>query len=118
LGLSRAGAAEASDLDSSYWAKLENGHYTKPAPPHLSAIADVLDVPIADLYTLAGYEIPDGLPGFHPYMRAKYDLPPEAVAQLEGYFDYLRNYYGVPKDQPVYPPKPKTEESDGLKEAA
>jgi transcriptional regulator with XRE-family HTH domain len=119
LGLSRAGAAEASDLDPSYWAKLENGNYIKPAPPHLSAVAEVLKVPVADLYSLAGYEIPDGLPSLQPYLRARYDLPPEAVADLERYFEYLRSYYGIPKDQPVYPPKPESEqESDSPDEEA
>ncbi|HUD05458.1 MAG TPA: helix-turn-helix transcriptional regulator [Candidatus Saccharimonadales bacterium] len=112
LGLSRAGAAEAADLDASYWAKLENGNYIKPAPPHLSAISDVLEVPVADLYALAGYEIPAGLPSFQPYLRARYDLPAEAVSDLERYFEYLRSYYGIPKDQPVYPPRPEPEQQD------
>jgi hypothetical protein len=51
-------------------------------------------------------------------MRAKYDLPLEAVADLERYFDYLRNYYGVPKDKPVFPPKPKRPGAAPKKEAA
>ncbi len=117
-GLSLAGAAEASDLDPSYWNKLENGHYQNPAPQHLSTIAQVLGVSVEDLYGLAGYDIPERLPSFQPYLRAKYDLPPEAVADLERYFELLRNYYGVPKDQPVFPPKPKTEASDAPEEAA
>jgi transcriptional regulator with XRE-family HTH domain len=108
--LSLAEAAEASELDASYWNKMENGHYQNPAPQYLSRIAYVLKVPVEDLYALAGYDIPRGLPGFKPYLRAKYDLPPEAIAQLEGYFDYLRNYYGIPKDQPVFPPRPKDED--------
>jgi hypothetical protein len=66
-----------------------------------------LQLPLEDLYSLAGYESPKGLPSFKPYMRAKYDLPPEAVADLERYFEMLRNYYGVPKDKPIFPPKPQ-----------
>ncbi len=31
----------------------------------------------------------------------------EAVADLERYFEMLRAYYNIPKDQPVFPPKPK-----------
>jgi transcriptional regulator with XRE-family HTH domain len=118
LGLSRAGAAEASDLDASYWAKLETGHYSKPAPQHLSTIAGVLGVAVEDLYGLAGYDIPERLPSFQPYLRAKYDLPPEAIADLERYFDLLRSHYGIPQDQPVFPPKSLTEQSDSSKEAA
>jgi len=104
IGLSLADAAEASELDPSYWNKMENGHYQKPAPQHLSTIAGVLGVATEDLYGLAGYDIPERLPSFQPYLRAKYDLPPEAIADLERYFDLLRNYYGIPKDQSVFPP--------------
>jgi transcriptional regulator with XRE-family HTH domain len=118
MGLSLSDAAEASDLDPSYWNKLENGHYSSPAPKHLSTIAGVLGVAVEDLYGLAGYDIPKRLPSFQPYLRAKYDLPPEAIADLERYFELLRNYYGIPKDQPVFPPKPKTEVPDASKEAA
>lgn len=106
MGLSLADAAEASDLDPSYWNRMENGHYQNPAPPHLSAIAEVLKVPVEDLYGLAGYDVPERLPSFQPYLRAKYNLPPEAISDLERYFEYLRSYYGIPKDQPVFPPKP------------
>lgn len=115
MNLSLADAAERSDLDPSYWNKLENGHYQNPAPQHLSSIAEVLDVPIEDLYGLAGYELPKGLPSLQPYLRAKYDLPPEAIADLERYFAYLRSYYGIADDQPVFPPK---ENEDAPKEAA
>lgn len=113
MDLSLADAATASDLDPSYWNKLENGRYQSPAPQHLQTIARVLDVPTEDLYGLAGYEIPERLPSFRPYLRAKYDLPREAVADLERYFDLLRNYYGVPKDKPIFPPRSEEEaESD------
>ena len=99
--------ADRSGLHYSYWNKLENGHYEQPAPKYLKIIADTLDVPIEDLYGLAGYDLPDRLPTFTPYLRAKYELPPEAVADLERYFDMLRSYYGIPNDEPVFPPKPK-----------
>lgn len=122
MKLSLVDAAAASDLDPSYWNKLENGHYQSPAPQHLQTIARVLDVPTEDLYGLAGYDIPERLPSFTPYLRAKYDLPAEAVADLERYFELLRNYYGVPKDQPVYPPRdsqePDSDETAADEEAA
>ena len=118
MDLSLADAASASDLDPSYWNKLENGHYQSPAPQHLQTIARVLGVPTEDLYGLAGYDIPERLPSFQPYLRAKYDLPPEAIADLERYFELLRNYYGIPKDRPVFPPKPRAKETDTPKEVA
>jgi hypothetical protein len=75
-----------------------------PGTKHLQVIARTLGVPFEDLYGLAGYEAPERLPSFTPYLRAKYELPPEAVTDLEKYFELLRNYYGIPKDHPVYPP--------------
>lgn len=107
LGLSYQDVADASGLHYSYWNKLENGQYEQPAPKYLRIIADTLDVPIEDLLALAGYDLPERLPSFTPYLRAKYELPPEAIADLERYFDLLRNFYGIPKDQPVFPPKTK-----------
>ncbi|MGO9458021.1 MAG: helix-turn-helix domain-containing protein [Acidimicrobiales bacterium] len=104
-GLSLGDAAVLSGLHLSYWSKLETGQYEAPAPKHLMVIARALNVDFEDLYGLAGYESPERLPTFRPYLRAKYELPPEAVADLERYFELLRNYYGIPKDQPVYPPK-------------
>jgi transcriptional regulator with XRE-family HTH domain len=109
-GMSLADAAAVSGLHHSYWSKLENGQYLTPAPRYLQTIGTVLDIPIEDLYGLAGYEVPKRLPSFKPYLRAKYDLPPEAIADLEKYFEMLRNHYGIPKDQPVFPPKPKADQ--------
>lgn len=104
--LSLLDVAQLSGLHFSYWSRLETDFYQTPSPKHLKTVAETLGVPIADLYRLAGYDIPNRLPAFRPYLRAKYSLPPEAVAQLEQYFEMLRNYYGIPKDKPVYPPKP------------
>ena len=106
-GLSLSDVSARSGLHHSYWSKLENGMYQAPSPRHLQTIARTLDLSIEDLYGLAGYDIPERLPTFQPYLRAKYELPPEAVADLERYFTYLRNYYGIPDDQPVFPPLPK-----------
>ena len=106
-GLSLGEAAEASGLHFSYWSKLEAGQYESPSPKHLQSIARALNVNFEDLYGLAGYDSPKRLPSFKPYMRAKYDLPPEGVADMERYFELLRNFYGIPKDQPVFPPKPQ-----------
>jgi transcriptional regulator with XRE-family HTH domain len=107
-GMSLADAAAASGLHHSYWSKLENGQYQTPAPQYLQNISDVLDIPIEDLYALTGYQVPKLLPSFKPYLRSKYsDLPPEAIAELERYFEILRNFYGIPRDQPVFPPKTK-----------
>jgi len=117
VGLSAPAAAHQAGLHHSYWNRLENGHYEQPAPTHLKAVARVIKVPFEDLYGLAGYDSPRRLPSFRPYLRAKYDLPPEAVADLERYFDLLRNYYDIPPDQPVFPPKQPGPSQDEIDDA-
>ncbi len=100
--------AERSGFHRSYWNKLEDGHYNSPSPKHLRVIGKVLRCPLDDLYSLAGHTPSEELPTIGPYLRAKYDLPRGATAELERYFDYLRDYYGIPKGRRVYPPKPKS----------
>lgn len=112
LGLSYQDVADESGLHYSYWTKLENGKYEQPAPRYLRIIARVLGAPIEDLYSLVGYDMPERLPTFTPYLRAKYHLPAEAVADLERYFELLRAYYDIPADQPVFPPKPGSRNDD------
>jgi transcriptional regulator with XRE-family HTH domain len=105
--LTLADAASRSGLHVSYWSKLETGHYKSPSPKNLQTIARVIDVRYEDLYGLAGYDTPERLPTFAPYLRAKYDLPAQAIGELERYFAMLRSFYDIPPDQPVFPPKPK-----------
>jgi transcriptional regulator with XRE-family HTH domain len=107
LGLGYQDVADQSGLHYSYWNKLENGQYEQPAPKYLRIIAATLNAPLEDLLAMAGYDRPERLPAFTPYLRAKFELPPEAIADLERYFDLLRSYYDIPKDQAVFPPKPK-----------
>ncbi|MDQ1741427.1 MAG: hypothetical protein QOE53_3079, partial [Pseudonocardiales bacterium] len=40
---------------------------------------------------VAGLSDGQGLPGFAPYLRAKYDLPDDAVKQLEAHFQLLND---------------------------
>ena len=107
LNITKADASRKSGLDYSYWVKLETGIYQMPSPKALDLVADVIDCKPADLYALAGYRIEGELPNFAPYLRSKYYLPPEAIDQLESYFNFLRHQYGIPEDQPVFPPKPR-----------
>jgi len=110
--LSLSEAAKRSGLDYKYWSKVEVGELRQPNPRYLTAMAQTIGAPVEDLFGLVGYDLPERLPSFSPYLRTKYDLPPEAVAQLEQYFDMLRTYYGIPDDAPVFPPKPKDDEDD------
>jgi transcriptional regulator with XRE-family HTH domain len=117
LGLSLTDVAAHSALDASYWSKLENDRVKAPAPRTLQAVAQTLNTDTADLYALCGYEVPERLPDFQPYLRAKYELPPQAVADLERYFTQLRHYYGIPENKPVFPPRKLAASTDAERRA-
>lgn len=106
LNMTLQEAADRSRVDRSYWSRLETGEYQTPNPRFLVAMARALDLESEDLYALAGYAIPERLPELVPYLRAATPLPPEAIRDLEKYYAQLRAYYGIPDDQPVFPPRP------------
>lgn len=108
-------AAEAAGVDPSFWRKLEHGQYASPSPKLLAPIAQVIGAPLADLYALAGYQPSSELPALTPYLRSKYQLPPKALAELQRYFDHLRQHYGIPDGKPVFPRKPRPAAKPGPK---
>lgn len=83
--------AQKSGLTSSTLSRLETGQIETPRPEHLQRLARALDVDIEDLYAVAGYLMPEGLPELRPYLRAKYGLPDQAARQLDEYFQALRD---------------------------
>src|SRR6266487_4574522 len=88
-GLSIRGLAAKAKLDATYLSRLEHGTYTSPDPRYMWRLAQALGIDVEDLYLQAGYSDGRGLPGFAPYLRAKYDLPPDAIAQLEAHFQLI-----------------------------
>jgi transcriptional regulator with XRE-family HTH domain len=89
-GLTVRDLAKNSGVDRTAIVRIENGSVAAPRPDTLRALAQALAIPLADVFALADYVVPDELPTFGPYLQAKYhDLPPEAVAQLDSYFQHL-----------------------------
>ena len=80
--------------------RIESGESERPTPEVLERLAQALEIPEADLHALAGYRVAGSLPAFPAYLRAKYDLPLEAAAQLTEYFDFIRSRYTDSADQP------------------
>src|ERR1700724_652406 len=95
-GLSARKLAEASGLTHSFISKLESATYESVSPDTLMALARALDVAPEDLFTLAGFRLPDALPSFGPYLRARYgkELPPGARAALTEVFETLKRQLG------------------------
>jgi len=101
-GLSVRGLAKAARVDSTWLSRVEHGVYVNPDPKNLHRLAGVLEVETMDLFQAADYS--DGLPGFAPYLRSKYELPPEAIEQLTAHFELLAEKYelgeGLHHDKP------------------
>ena len=66
-------------------------------PDRLIALAKGLEVPSADLYALAGIDLPETLPTLRPYLRSKYGtaLPPQALADIAAYVERVASSYGI-----------------------
>jgi transcriptional regulator with XRE-family HTH domain len=97
--LSVRGLAARAKVDFSWLSRLERGRIGSPDARSLWRIARAMDVEVADIYLEAGYGDAHGLPGFGPYLRAKYHLPPEAVSQLEAHFALISEKYHDRQDE-------------------
>ena len=65
-----------------------------PTPETLAALAEVVEVPLADLYDAAGYPLPKRLPSLRPYLRRAYGVPDEAMPEIEAYLADVAARYG------------------------
>jgi transcriptional regulator with XRE-family HTH domain len=79
-GLTLRAAAEKLTIDPGYYSKIENGQY--PLGKHAAAVAKLYGLDREDLEAKASAK----LPRFGAYLRARYDLSDEAVAELEQHF--------------------------------
>lgn len=87
------GLAEDAKVNATWLSRVERGLYKSPDARALLRLARALDIDVEELYVEAGYGDGRGLPSFAPYLRAKYDLPPEAIAQLEAHFQLINDHY-------------------------
>jgi transcriptional regulator with XRE-family HTH domain len=96
LGLTVRELERLAKVDNGTIVRIEQGAFAAPRPDKLSRMAEALRLPLADVFALAEYVVPDELPTFAPYLRAKYGaLPARAVAEIERYFDDLSTRYGI-----------------------
>jgi transcriptional regulator with XRE-family HTH domain len=96
-GLSTPQLAEAVGIAQSNIVRLEQGHVESPSPVVLQRIATELDLPLTQLYRLAGIPVP----ALRPYLRADYGLSDQDVAQVQAYIQELASRYGTAGDGPV-----------------
>jgi len=94
-GLSIRQCAALAGVDATWLSRLERGDYGSPHPRHLRALACALRLELTELYHAAGYQGGESLPKLEPYLRAKYDLPEDAVEQLAAHFELLANKHRI-----------------------
>lgn len=88
--LSLRAVDELSGVSYGWLARLERGQMKAPAPSKLTQVADVLGIPPEriDLITRGG--VSRDLPPIRTYFRAKYQLTPKEITQIEELFDQIR----------------------------
>lgn len=94
LGLSLRQLGERIGITDTTIMRIESGAIRSPRGDVLRALAEGLDLPLADLFAAAGYATPNELPSFQPYLRTKYhELPDRALRELERSFSDITGRY-------------------------
>lgn len=88
-GLSTRTLAGALRINFSTISYLEAGRVHRPAVQILRGLSRTLDIPLEPLYSLAGYNRPEGLPEFGDYLRSKYGFTDAEAAAIERPFRKL-----------------------------
>ncbi len=86
-GLSQGALARMIGVPASTVMRLERGDIAAPDPDKLEALAEALEIDPEELF--AKYPAPEKLPDVTPYLRAKYGMSDEAVAEAERFFSQL-----------------------------
>ncbi|MGH4012987.1 MAG: helix-turn-helix domain-containing protein [Pseudonocardiaceae bacterium] len=93
--------ANKAGIDSGGLTRLEHDKVS-PQPNTLKALAIALQVPLADLFAMAGYVTPYDLPSIAPYLRVRYSsLPEEALSSANDYLQKLIDEHGMDPHGPV-----------------
>ncbi len=92
--ISASELARRAGIDKGLLTLLDQKKIAQPKVDTLRAIAQALDIPIADMFATTNWLPQNALPSLQPYMRAKYeDLPDEAVAEVEQFIANLSTKY-------------------------
>lgn len=95
LGLNTREVAQRAGISHGSVNLMERAVNLAPGPEVLRSLAAALDIPLSDLYVLAGWLPADELPSLRPYMRAKYDLTPDELAELDDYLERVQRRHGT-----------------------
>lgn len=95
LGLSASEVARRAGVTTGTVTRIELEQISSPKADSLTAIAEVLQIPRADVFAAAGWVPGNELPTLRPYLRSRYhDLSEEDAGKVEAYIDQLQQQYG------------------------
>lgn len=85
--------------------RLELDQVENPSPSLLHRLAEALELNSDDLFAFVGYRPSTTLPSLAPYLRAKYQLPPNAVAEaheaLQGIMEKYDRAHAAPRSDDI-----------------
>jgi transcriptional regulator with XRE-family HTH domain len=70
-----------------------------PKAKSLAALARVLELSTTELTTLSGADYPHDAPSLPAMLRAEYDLPPEAIEQVQRYVERMARKHATPEPE-------------------
>lgn len=92
-GLSQRAVEDVTGISNAYLSQLECGKVRGPSPKHLHALAELYDLPYADLLGAAGYPVPERA-GHSASVRLAARLgptTPDEEAALAQYLEFIRS---------------------------
>ncbi|WP_300464826.1 helix-turn-helix transcriptional regulator [uncultured Nocardioides sp.] len=92
MELSARELARRAGVDNATIVLLEQGKIPLPRVDTVRSITQVLNLPLADIYTTINWLPEDALPSLRPYMRAKYaELSEADLAEIERFVNVVSN---------------------------
>jgi transcriptional regulator with XRE-family HTH domain len=81
---------ELTGVSYGWLSRLERGQMIAPAPSKLTKVAEALSIPPERIDRITRGRISRDLPPIRTYFRAKYQLSPQEITQIEEVFDRIR----------------------------
>lgn len=81
---------ELSGVSYGWLSRLERGRMIAPAPSKLTRVAEVLGIAPERIDLITRGRVSRDLPPIRTYFRAKYQLTPQEITQIEELFDQIR----------------------------
>jgi len=81
---------ELAGVSYGWLGRLERGQMIAPAPSKLTRVAEVLGIAPERIDRITRGRVSRDLPPIRTYFRAKYQLTPQEITQIEELFDQIR----------------------------